>query len=196
MNQNSKTSSFLRAINKYAQQQSAEILREAEEFKKQEIEKATQEGLKDAYNLIQKEISFKKASIISEFSKKEQESRNELFKKRNEIVKDVFEKAQNKLKEFTTTEEYKSYIRKSANEIAGVFENNACVIYLNEKDADKAEIVRDVITNCDIQFDNSIAIGGIKGYCETLNILADDTLDSKLSLKHQWFCENSGLKVV
>ncbi len=196
MNQENKTSSFLRAINKYAQQQSADILRETEEFKKQEIEKATQEGLKDAYTLIQKEISVKKALIISEFSKKEQESRKELFKKRIEITKSVFEKAEQKLRTFTDTDDYNNYLSKSAQEIADAFSNNACVIYLNEKDAHKADIIKSIIPQCEIQIDNTITLGGIKGYCKALSILADNTLDTKLSNKHQWFCENSGLKVV
>ncbi len=196
MNQTNKTSSFLKAINKYAKQQSDAILQEVEEFKKQEIEKATKEGIKDAYTLIQNEVSTKKAVIISDVAKREQNSKRELFVKRNEIVDKVFQKAYDKLFEFTNTVEYSEHIKNSAIKINELFGNNKCVIYLKGDDADKVDAVKSIIANCDVEFDDSIKLGGIKGYCEALSIIADDTLDSKLSNQRQWFCENSGLKVV
>ncbi|MBE6823778.1 MAG: hypothetical protein E7513_00365 [Ruminococcaceae bacterium] len=196
MNQSNKTSSFLKAINKYAKQQSDAILQEVEEFKKQEIEKATKEGIKDAYTLIQKEISVKKALIVSDVAMREQNSKRELFVKRNEIVENVFKKAYDKLYDFTKTADYIELIRKSAHKISKLFDNNECVIYLKSADADKADSIKEIINNCKIEFDDTIHLGGIKGYCEALSIIADDTLDSKLNDQRQWFCENSGLKVV
>ncbi len=196
MNQTNKTSSFLRAINKYAKQQSDAILQEVEEFKKQEIENATKEGIKDAYTLIQNEISTKKAVIISDVAKREENSKRELFVKRNEIVDKVFKKAYDKLFEFTNSVEYREHIKNSAIKINELFENNKCVVYLKSDDADKADTIKSIIANCDIEIDDTIKLGGIKGYCEALSIIADDTLDSKLSIQRQWFCENSGLKVV
>lgn len=196
MNESQKTSSFLRAINKYAKEQSDAIRLEVEEFKKQEIEKATKEGIKDAYALIQKEISSKKSVIVSDLAKREQESRKQLFIKRNEIVDSVFADASKKLLEFTNTDEYHTYILNSVKEIAELFKNNDCVIYVKESDIDKAASIKEHIKNCDVVCDNSIKLGGIKGYCKALNILADNTLDTKLTDQRIWFAENSGLKVV
>lgn len=196
MNQDNKTSSFLKAINKYAQQQSEAILQETEEFKKQEIEKATKEAITDAYNLIQKNISVEKAKIVSEYAKREQESKSQIFIRRNEIVSDVFEKATNKLISFTKTDDYTDYLTKSANEIAAVFEGKECIVYIKNDDTDKAELIKSIIKNCTVECDNSIVIGGIKAFCEQSSVIADNTLDSKLNEQYQWFCENSGLKVV
>ncbi|MBQ8056903.1 MAG: V-type ATP synthase subunit E [Ruminococcus sp.] len=196
MNQSQKTSSFLRAINKYAKEQSDAILLEVEEFKKQEIEKATKEGIEDAYTLIQKEIAVKKAQIISDVAKREQESRKALFIKRNGIVEKVFADAKAKLLEFVSSEDYVHYLKKSANEVAELFENNECIIYVKENDIDKAELIKGIIPNGKVCADNSIELGGIKAHCEALSIVADDTLDTKLSDQRVWFAENSGLKVV
>ncbi len=196
MNESQKTSSFLRAINKYAKEQSDAIRLEVEEFKKQEIEKATKEGIEDAYALIQKEISSKKSVIVSDLAKREQESRRKLFLKRNEIVENVFADAREKLLEFTKTEDYTNYILNSTKEIAELFEDNSCVIYVKESDMDKAVLIKEHIKNCDVVCDASIKLGGIKGYCKALDILADNTLDTKLADQHIWFAENSGLKVV
>lgn len=196
MNQDKKTSSFLEAINKYAKKQSDAILQEVEEFKKQEIEKATKEALLDAYNLIQKTITTEKAKIVSEYAKKEQESKKELYIKRNEIVDSVFALSKEKLVEFTKSEKYDEYLLKSAAEMSQHFFDNECTIYLRSADEEKKELIKSVLKTATFEIDNTIAIGGIKGLCPALNILADDTLDSKLFAQREWFCENSGLKVV
>lgn len=196
MNQSQKTSSFLRAINKYAKEQSDAIRLEVEEFKKQEIEKATKEGIEDAYTLIQKEIAVKKSQIVMEVAKREQESRKQLFQKRNEIVMKVFADANAKLLDYVKTDDYVTYLKNSAQKIAQLIDNNSCVVYLKESDMNKADIIRGIIPDCEICVDNSIELGGIKVHCENLSIVADDTLDTKLSDQRMWFAENSGLKVV
>lgn len=196
MTQDNKTSSFLKAINKYAQQQSDAILKEAEEFRQQEIERATKEAITDAYTLIQKNITVEKAKIVTEYAKLAQKSRSEIFIRRNEIVEEVFEKAKNKLLNFTKTAEYDEYIKKSASEIALLFENKNCVISIKSDDAAKTDMIKAIISNCRVEYDDSILIGGIKGFCEEMSVIADDTLDTKLSNQRQWLAENSNLKVV
>lgn len=196
MNQDKKTSSFLQAINKYAQQQSEAIKLEVEEFKKQEIEKATKEGINDAYRLIQKEIALKKSQIISENAKREQESRTRLFVKRNEIVESVFADVRKRLAEFTNTDAYIDYIKNSANEIAKLFSDNKCVVFVRASDMDKEGIIKSFFADCTVETDESIELGGIKAYCESTSVLADDTFDSKLCDERILFTENSGLKVV
>ena len=196
MTQDNKTSSFLKAINKYAQQQSDAILKEAEEFRQKEIERATKEAITDAYTLIQKNITLEKAKIVSDYAKLSQKSRSEIFVRRNEIVEEVFEKATSKLVSFTKTAEYDEYIKKSASEIAKLFEDKNCVICIKNDDAHKTDMIKAIVPNCTVEFDNSIVIGGIKGYCEELSVIADDTLDSKLLNQRQWFAENSNLEVV
>lgn len=195
MNQDKKTSSFLKAINKYAQQQSEAIKLEVEELKKKEIEKATNEGISDAYKLIQKEIATNKSQIISESARLEQESRNKLFIRRNEIVESVFADAKAQLLEFTDTDDYIGYIKKSVAEMAEYFKDNEFTVYIKESDCSKKSEIQSV-ASINIEVDNSIEIGGIKGFCKKLSILIDDTFDSKLEDERVWFAENSGLKVV
>ena len=44
--------------------------------------------------------------------------------------------------------------------------------------------------------DKTIRIGGLRGYCENAGIIADDTLDRKLSGEREWFTENASLSVL
>ena len=44
--------------------------------------------------------------------------------------------------------------------------------------------------------DKTIKIGGVKGYCKSMGIIADETLDSKLDAQREWFTENAALSVL
>ncbi|MEE0264518.1 MAG: hypothetical protein UD936_02730, partial [Acutalibacteraceae bacterium] len=53
-NYSENESKFLSAIEKYAEQQREALISETELFEKQAMQKAEEEGLRDAYNLIHK----------------------------------------------------------------------------------------------------------------------------------------------
>ena len=103
--------------------------------------------------------------------------------------------AKAKLVEFTKTSAYNEKLLKSAKEISTLFGDESCIIYINEKDMDKADSIKAEFISAEIVADSSIVIGGIKGYCSAMNIVADETIDTKLYAQKDWFIENSGLKV-
>ena len=85
----------------------------------------------------------------------------------------------------------------SARQIAELFDDNRCVVYINEKDMKySTEILAAFHGMAELVKDNSIKIGGLKGYCKSMRIVADETLDTKLSAQREWFIENSGLSVL
>ena len=93
MNEKTKESKFLDAINKYAEQQKAQITQEIEDYKNTKIEQATEQGLQDAYDLIREDISRRKAVIVNDLAKKELALRNELFYERQTLADKVFDEA-------------------------------------------------------------------------------------------------------
>lgn len=196
MNEKTKESKFLDAINKYAEKQKATISTEVEEYKNQRIEQATEQGLKDAYDLIQRDITRRKSEIITELSAKEHALRMRQFTKRQEICDEVFAKAKQKLIDFTGSADYEAYLKKSAEEIKEMFGNTTVSVSLSEKDMRCVDTVRAILPDADFKADNSIRIGGLKAYSRGDGILADNTLDTKLEDQREWFIENSGLKVV
>ena len=71
------------------------------------------------------------------------------------------------------------------------------VVGINEKDMKySTEILAAFHGMAELVKDNSIKIGGLKGYCKSMRIVADETLDTKLSAQREWFIENSGLSVL
>ncbi|MCH5300109.1 MAG: hypothetical protein J1E56_02230 [Ruminococcus sp.] len=192
-----KTNNFLNAIQKYADKQKQDMQQEIETFKAEEMKKAEDEGLKAAYDIIHKEMENNKTVITREFAKKEKESQDELFLERAKMMQTVFDKTTEKLIAYTSTEEYKNKLTLQAQNIAKLFGNKSCIIYINEKDRNFANQLQDCFGGeTQVKATPEIKIGGIKVYCEEMNIIADETLDSKLQDQRQWFTENSGLKVV
>ena len=95
-----------------------------------------------------------------------------------------------------TFSNYIDYIKNSANEIAKLFSDNKCVVFVRASDMDKEGIIKSFFADCTVETDESIELGGIKAYCESTSVLADDTFDSKLCDERILFTENSGLKVM
>ena len=81
--------------------------------------------------------------------------------------------------------------------IASDDEENIKLSSLNEKDMDFADKLKALfVGETEVCTDKTIKIGGLKGYCKALSIVADETLDSKLGAQREWFIENSGLSVL
>ena len=196
MNRNTKTSNFLEAIKKYANRQKEIIEEDAQRFRDEKIEQATEEGLEDAYLLLQKEISSRKNQIVTEYASKEISARIELFEIRNRMIKELRDEAEKKLTSFVKTEEYAEKLISYAKEIDSLFDGAPCVVYLSLSDFDKSDALKDVIHNAEIKTDDSIRLGGVKAYCAKKGIIADSTYDARLDDAMKHFIETSGLEVV
>lgn len=196
MNTKTKESKFLDAINRYAEQQKAQITQEIEDYKNTKIEQATQQGLQDAYDLIREDITRRKAVIVNDLAQKQLELRNELFRERQSLADSVFDQAKDKLIAFTKTEDYTAFLKRSLDMIKSNCGASHCVISLSPSDEDKRDLIRDALPDARIDTDNHILIGGIKANCPDLGILMDDTLDSRLEEQRTWFIETCKMKVV
>ncbi len=193
-----KASKFLDAINKYAQQQRNEIKNEAENFKKQELKKAQDEALKDAYKLIQKEMAQMKKKITKEHSKKEFERKKQLLDKRNQITLNVFKEAKNELIKFTDSKDYKIFLQKLSKNLSNVISSSQEIyIYVKDKDLIYSEDIKKAVgKSCLVKASNDILIGGLYAFDSNDRIIIDETLDTKLEMQKDWFKENSKLSVL
>ena len=196
MNEKTKESKFLAAINKYAEHQQAQITKEIEDYKNAKIEQATQQGLQDAYDLIRDDVAKCKASIVNEVAKQKLGLRNELFKERQVICDSVFRQAEEKLRDFTKTEDYTGFLKRSVQKIAEICGSDKCTLHLAPMDENHREWILSLLPEAEIIVDNHITIGGVKAYCPAQGIMLDDTLDARLNEQRVWFNENSGLEVV
>ncbi|MBQ3928742.1 MAG: hypothetical protein II711_01445 [Clostridia bacterium] len=192
----SKTDNFLKAIEKYAEKQRNKIQSEAEDFKKRELNKAEEDGLREAYVLLQRKMAELKLKISGDLSKAEGESKKKIFLRRKEIADEVFLKAENKLKEYTQSSQYTASLEKSTRLIAEKLTEDDTVLLIGKNDVKhKKKIAEAFGRNCEIKETDEITIGGIMGVSHKLGLLVDETLDTRLEEQHEWFYANSGLSV-
>lgn len=197
MENTTKTDNFLTAIKKHAEKQRQSIQTEVKHIKEEKIKEAEKKGKLDSEKYISDKLEAKKNEETSKVAKLMQEGQKELFLKRMEMTESVFNKAEEKLIKYTQTDEYSHKLIDSAKAISEIFGDKNCTLNISEKDLGNADKISALFSGkAEVTADKSIKIGGIKGYCSELNIIADETLDSKLAAQREWFVENSGLSVL
>lgn len=197
MENTAKTDNFLKAIKKYANAQKSEMQNEVKQLKEEKLKETEQKASRDSEKMIKDRLEQKRGEQTSILAKKTQEGQKKLFLERSAMTEKIFSKAENKLIGYTNTDEYKQKLIESAKNIAALFAGKDCVLYVREKDMTAAESIKALFDGkAEINVDRKIKIGGIRGYCKTLSIVADETLDSKLALQREWFVEKASLSVL
>ena len=197
MEKSAKTDNFLNAIKKYADEQRNAMRIEVEQLKEEKIKEAEKKAKYDSEKLIAEKLEAKRNEQTALLAKKTQEGQKKLFLERAEMTDNVFKKAEEKLIEYTKSAEYSEKLLQSAKEIVALFGDEKSMLYINEKDMAYSDKIKALFGgNAEISADKTVRIGGIKGYCENMGIVADDTLDSKLYAQKEWFVENSGLSLL
>ena len=192
-----KTNNFLKAIKKYAKEQRNTMRGEVARLKEERLKQAEDKAKRDSKSLIKTELAEKRREQTAVLALKTREGQKNLFIERSRMTEEVFELSAQKLRDYTKTDDYREKLRDSARKIAQLFGDRDCVISLSENDMDKARELKALFGgNTDVQPDRTIRLGGIKAYCESMGIIADETFDSKLQAQREWFCENAKLNVL
>ena len=193
----SKPDRFLKAIKKYAKEQKNAMRSEVEQLKTERLKLAEENARRDSEKLIREKLEEARSRETVILASKTKEGQKKLFIARSEMVEDVFAKAAEKLVAYTATDAYTEKLLESAGEIAALFGDNDCTVYLNERDLAAADRIKALFSgNVTVEKDDTIRIGGVKGSCKTMRIIADETLDSKLQAQREWFVENADLSVL
>lgn len=124
----------MQAIQRYTEEQKSIANTEVELLKEEKLKKAEENGKRDSERYIQQQLEAKKYVETSKLARLVQESQKKLFRERAKMTDEVFEMAAQKLIKYTETKEYKLKLVDSARQIAELFDDNRCVVYINEKD--------------------------------------------------------------
>ena len=189
-------SKFLKAIEKYARRQQKALQNETEVFEKEMLEKAKQDGVRDAQALIDKERSAMRTKISADMAKKEADGNLEIFKTRQRMTEEIFRKASEKLTAYANTSDYEKKLLEYAKECADFFGKEDVEVCLCKKDMVFSAKVSAIFKgNCQVTEVTDIKIGGMRVYCPARQIAVDKTLDTQLLQQREWFYEHSDLKV-
>ena len=126
-------------------------------------------------------------------SQKELEVRKKLFLKRDEIKTSVFDLSLQQLVAFTETADYPSFLTRCMQSILTEFpDTQSAVVFLRTCDLQYSDTISHAVQiSCSFTADDTIQLGGLK--VRLGDIIADDTLDTRLASQSQWFEEHSGL---
>ena len=193
----SKTDNFLKAIKKYAGAQKKAMEGEVKQLKSERLKEAEEKAKRDSEALKKQKLNEVHNSQTAKLATKTQEGQKQLYIARAQMTEEVFKLASDKLKAYAQTAEYRAKLNDSAKAVAELFGGKDCIIYVNERDIAEAEQFKSLFSaGSEVKADKTIQIGGVKAYCESMGIIADETLDSKLDLQREWFVENAELSVL
>lgn len=197
MGNSTKTDNFLKAIKKYAKAQKRQMISEVQQLQSEKTELTKKQAEYDSEKLIERRLEQKRGEQTAVLARKIRDGQRELFLERVKMTEEIFDLAQKKLSDYAQTPEYRQKLIKSAEEIAAFFEGEPCVLYLNERDTGlKDKLLPLFSADAELKADPQIKIGGIRGYCRSKSIVADETLDTKLQQQREWFTQNASLSVL
>ena len=192
-----KTDNFLKAIKKYAGAQKKAMEGEVKQLKSERLKEAEEKAKRDSEALKKQKLNEVHNSQTAKLATKTQEGQKQLYIARAQMTEEVFKLASDKLKAYAQTAEYRAKLNDSAKAVAELFGGKDCIIYAHERDIAEAEQFKSLFSaGSEVKADKTIQIGGVKAYCESMGIIADETLDSKLDLQREWFVENAELSVL
>ena len=198
MQKSYKSSNFLKVIDKYTKKQKSKITDEIKEHEEAELKKAEAEFIEDTNNMIQKELLAMKNKIAIEISHKELYERKKLSLRRKEMMENIFNACREKLFAFTNdNEQYSQYLKECAKDISEVLMRGDTVLYVRAEDMKYGDLIKEAFgSQCRLESDASILIGGIRGYSEVQGLVADETFDEKLKEQKDWAAETFGVCLV
>lgn len=189
-----KLDKFSSAVLRDAQEEREKILKEIEEYRKTQMEKAEEEILHEAYIMIQNEIAAMKNKQSREVSLAELEGRRKLLQQREAISDKVFAQTAQRLLDFTRTEDYVRYLCDRVRECVAQLPDAPLVIRLKKDDMKLADqVVAASGRQATVEETADIAIGGFVLLSSQVGLMADETIDRKLSGQRDWFAAASGL---
>lgn len=187
---------FLNSINEEAKKSTENIMREADELRTGELEKAKLEALQKSRDFIKYESEKLKTQSNCMVSKANKQLRKQLLEKRNGIADSVFEQVCEKINAFTKTEEYKSFLLESIKKFAEFYKGASFVLSVKNDDLSYKEFLmnseKSIIR---VEVNDDIVLGGCKAHCDSSNSELDDTLDARLESEKEWFYSNSDLTI-
>lgn len=195
LNHEERLKSFLDSINRETQENYNKVLSEIEELNKKELSQAEEYAEKQAHDYLNKSIANSKSDANNKIAGELSAGRKKLSELRSKITAEVFDNAKKELTAFAESKDYDAFIEKSAQALYDLLGNGAKV-YVKENDMKLAELISNAFNNdCTVLADNDIAIGGLKAQNADGTLIADDTLDTRLSQQYEWFLSSCNLSI-
>ncbi len=189
-------SKFSSAVLSDAMRENEQLLRELEEQRKQQLDRAENELLSESYRYIQSELEHIRSSINQALSKRTLELKKDIVKKSGQLSSALYNDVLERLRAYAGTDAYREYLFSLARRIAEEF--SACdhpmVLELSPRDIPWAQELTAVFGgNCETKENEEILLGGLIATVPDRGIVLEETLDQRLQAVFEEFIENNEL---
>ncbi len=178
-----------------AEQKSNELRKQADDYKKREIDNVETKVLNELYTKIQDEIVDITGSSALKVSRFENQRHQQLLLRREEITREIFSRVRRRLVDYTETEAYTELLLQTARKLAEEYPQPGGVAAVRPKDAHLLPQLNQIFSGFQVETDDSIEIGGIKLTNAQAGFFVDETLDTRLEEQRPWFYSHSGLTI-
>ncbi len=195
INQYDKLERFAEVINKNAMAQCKKIDKQTAKLRKKQLAEIEAEISGETDKKLSYETERLRNQTNREISALRQESIRKLHQYRDEITAGVFKKAEERLVEFTKSEDYDAYLYECIRQLAQAVDGKL-TFFVRDCDEEKAKkYVSELSPESEVEVSQDIRIGGACALNEDKTVFADNTLEESLDKQREVFMEKSGLSL-
>lgn len=190
-----KIQHFSRQVFTKAQAQCNDLLHEAEQEVKAQLEAYENKCLEKTYGQIQKQISQIQKEAGEAVSQLRLESKKELLGKREGMMKQIFDEVLAKIAVFHSSEEYPAYLEQVICSSAELLGEGEKTVFLDASDASLSASLAEKFPKLhfSVLSEKEPVFGGARVLNHDTHQLADNTIAARLEEEKQHFFETSGL---
>ena len=164
--------------------------------KKRQLEQIDNELQTSIFKSMNSQIDELESEHNAVINKLKIENHKKVMQKRTELLDSVILEVRNKCIDFTKSAAYADQMKSKVLKMHDNFKDCTIVFRINKDDSTLKKIIKDNYKGkYSVENDNLIEIGGFIAVCNEKKILTDETIDSKIKEKRQWFYEHANLAV-
>ena len=191
MTEDRKLEQFEQAILKKARTECEQILKDAQDRRKAELDQEENRMLEEVYRGMQAEIAHIQAQTVREVSRETQEMKRSLYLQRERYLSELMGLAHKRLEKFAAGPDYAAWLDGCARAVLDSCNTEGGTVFLRPADMTHAKAVSDICGGCPVREDERIRLGGLRLENPARNISVDLTLDTALEQQKEWFVRDS-----
>ncbi len=177
---------FLKTVNDNANKKCTDLNNKAQNTYNKSVSIYQKKSSKD----MKKRLSAEKVRIDSgvnnQITTYEAQKQTSLLKIKNDYIDKVFDELDSKITEFTNSDSYLEFLKKSALSLKEAVGENG-KYYLRADDLKYSDELKKILGDVSISEDATIILGGIAATDSSAAIRADDTIDCRVSQQRTEF---------
>lgn len=185
---------FSKEINAKADEEINRLQEQIADTKAKNMKRIKEELHSNIFRALELDLNEMNADFTASMNKVKTEYTKVLMKRRRELLDSIIEEVKKKCLDFVSSKAYVDFAKAKVEKVNKTFCKKEIEFRVKKGDSVMIDAIK---KNFDgtyhIKEINEIEIGGFSAICFDMGILTDETIDSKLHEKQQWFYEHSDL---